>query len=438
MIARAIIPASLSVFGPDGRIGTLYPGPPLRFEYCPSWLALPGAMPLHPRIPLGAGRIDSAFVTAFFENLLPEGDQRRHLTTREQVSTVYGLLWKIGGESAGSIVLLPEGEQPQPPSYQCLTWDQVDALAHAGMHPAELDAIERAAQGMPRPRMSLSGAQHKLALYIGDDGMPCRPMGNSPSTHILKPDIVRNDINIFASAANETIMMLLADACGLPTAQVAYQSQTRACLVTRYDRERRPDGSVRRLWQADFCQLLGVQSDVKYEHDGGPGFKQCFDLLKQSTQPAIDQRNLLRWLFFNLCTGNNDSHAKNLSMIASGRGMRLAPFYDLMCTRVYPGLGSGFAFAIAGETNPGQLTPTQFNELARSLDIAPKYLLKLGRDMAASIDAGIEGAAARVLPFLATGQDILVERIMAKTRSMTRKLAARLDGHDHTPRDDVA
>ncbi len=420
-------PAALSVFFPEGQIGTLYPTEPLSFAYCDEWLAAPSALPLHPGMPLTAGRIDSPFVDAFFENLLPEGDQRKLISSREKVSSVYGLLWKVGGESAGSIVLLPEGEAPQAPIYQQLTWDQVDALAHAAARPQEREAIERAAKDFPKPRMSISGAQHKLLLFLDRDGTPCRPMGNSPSTHILKPDIVRNDINIFASAANETITMLLAMECGLPTAQVAYQVDTQACLIARYDRERLHDGNVRRIWQADFCQLLGVQSDVKYEQDGGPGFKDCFDLLKQSAQPAQDQRNLLRWLFFNLCTGNNDSHAKNLSMMASGRGIRLAPFYDLMCTRVYSGLGHRFAFSIAGETDPGKLGADHFTELARLLAIGPKYVLKTGHDMATAVENGIPAAAAKVLPSLAPSQKILAERIIDKTRSLARKLKQRID-----------
>lgn len=421
------LPAALSVFGPAGLMGILLPTEPLGFRYDPTWLANPAATPLHPALPLVPGHLDSPYVTAFFENLLPEGDQRELISRREQVSTVYGLLAKVGGESAGSVVLLPQGETPQPPVYQPLTWEQVNALVHGSVAPHEREALERAAAGLPAPRMSISGAQHKILLYLDDQGHPARPMGSSPSTHILKPDIVRADINVFASAANETIMMLAAARCGLPTARVDYQPVAQACLVYRYDRQRQDDGQLRRIWQADFCQLLGMRSEVKYEHDGGPGFADCYHLLRQSSQPGADQRMLLRWLFFNLYTGNNDSHAKNLSMIAAGRGMRLAPFYDLMCTRVYPGLGPRFAFSIAGETDPGNFTGEHFIELANSLGIGPRYLLKLGREMATTLDAALPAAAADVLPLLTPGQRVMAERIVHKVGSITRRLAARLD-----------
>ncbi|WP_313166677.1 type II toxin-antitoxin system HipA family toxin [Massilia oculi] len=431
-MAKPALPPTLSVFGPEGQIGSLYPGDPLGFAYCQAWLEHPLRSSLHAGIPLQPGRSQSRYVTAFFENLLPEGDQRKLITMREHVSSVYGLLAKVGGESASSVVLLPEGEQPHEPVYQTLTWQQVNALVHNdGKQAKELADIEREARGLPEPRMSISGAQHKLLLYIAADGTPRRPMGSSPSTHILKPDIVRTDIRVFASAANETIMMMLAHRCGLPVAAVSYEPVTRSCLVARYDRMPLENGQLRRIWQADFCQLLGIPSTIKYEHDGGPGFKDCFDLLGESVHPAPDRRNLLRWLFFNLYTGNNDSHAKNLSMIASGTGMRLAPFYDLMATRVYSGLGSDFAFRIGGESNPGKLGTDHLLALADQLGVKPAYLRKLGADMATDILAALPLATADVLPVLAPGERVMAQRIADKVGSLTKKLRTNMLGASH-------
>ncbi|MDB5746520.1 MAG: type toxin-antitoxin system HipA family toxin, partial [Massilia sp.] len=52
--------------------------------------------------------------------------------------------------------------------------------------------------------------------------------------------------------------------------------------------------------------------DVKYEADGGPSFRDCFEILRTSARPGVDRRSVLRWLFFNLYVGKNDSHAKIL------------------------------------------------------------------------------------------------------------------------------
>jgi serine/threonine-protein kinase HipA len=424
-----ILPGALWVYGPDGLVGTLHHTDPLSFTYSEAWLSQEGAVPLHPSLSLTPDRIDSPYVTAFFENLLPEGNQRKMISMREQVTSVFGLLACVGGESAGSFVLVPEGETLEAPVYQNLTWEQVHLLVHANSAmSAERGAIERAAKELPRPRMSISGAQFKVLLYLNEAGDPARPMGNAPSTHILKPDIVRSDISVFASSVNETIVMLAAAKCGLQTAHVAYQPIAKACLVERYDRLRQPDGSLLRLWQADFCQLLGKQSDVKYEHDGGPTFKECYDLLKISARPAVDRLQLLRWLFFNLCAGNDDSHAKNLSMIATPGGLRLAPFYDLMCTRVYPGLGSHFAFTIAGESQPGKLTPAHLGQLANALGVAPRYLQRLAVTVSDQVASAIPAIAQNVLPDLAPSERIMAERLVLRIASISHRMRDRLAG----------
>lgn len=82
----------------------------------------------------------------------------------------------------------------------------------------------------------------------------------------------------------------------------------------------------------------------------------CAEILRQySSSPAQDLQAFVQWIFFNLYVGNNDSHAKNLSVYwRPGQGVRLTPFYDLMFTRVYPGLSKEFAFNLGGEVLPGR------------------------------------------------------------------------------------
>lgn len=434
MATRAPVPTALWVYGPDGLVGTLHNTDPLAFSYSEAWMATPGVAPIHPALPLAGGMLDSPYVAAFFENLLPEGDQRTVISMREQVSTVFGLLARVGGESAGAFTLVPEGETPQAPVYQPLSWEQVRVLVHDdGAQSEERKAIEQAAQDMPKPRMSMSGAQFKVVLYLDEAGNPFRPMGNAPSTHILKPDIQRPDIKAFASSVNEAIVMRAAALCGLPTAPVAYQTVAQACLVERYDRVRQADGTLRRLWQADFCQLLGVQSGVKYEHEGGPTFKDCYDTLAMSVQPAVDRRHLLRWLFFNLCVGNNDSHAKNLSLLATPQGLRLAPVYDLMCTRIYPGLSGHFAFAIAGESEPGKLTDAHLADLARTLGVGVRYLQKLAIEVAQQVAGALPMAAAEIGSGLDFNNKVMAERLTQRIASIAKGMGKRLAGADAPP-----
>jgi len=43
---------------------------------------------------------------------------------------------------------------------------------------------------------------------------------------------------------------------------------------------------------------------------------QCYEQVRSlSSNPILDCEKLLNWLFFNLLIGNNDSHAKNISIL---------------------------------------------------------------------------------------------------------------------------
>ena len=46
---------------------------------------------------------------------------------------------------------------------------------------------------------------------------------------------------------------------------------------------------------------------------------------------------LISWVIFNYLIGNRDTHAKNLSLTIARDRVKLAPFYDLLSTAIYPG-----------------------------------------------------------------------------------------------------
>jgi serine/threonine-protein kinase HipA len=234
---------------------------------------------------------------------------------------------------------------------------------------------------------------------------------------------------VFSSAINETLIMKLAHACQLPTAPVEYLPRLQSCLVERYDREKDDDGKLKRLYQADLCQLLDKPSGVKYENDGGPSFKDCYELVKnRSAVPLADCHNMVQWLFFNLMVGNNDSHAKNLSMLNSNGKLRLAPFYDLMCTKVYAGLSINFAFKIGQHFEPGQVSPQDVRELADSIGINSRTMFKIALDMAGRIEKNLPSVAEALLPLALKGSSdrILLDRASKTIYSNMKKFKARL------------
>jgi len=412
-------PDRLDVYYGAELVGMIHDVSPVAFEYAPSWLERPWRMTVA-AIALQPGRNDSAAVQAFFENLLPEGELRLYLAEQRKASTLFSLLLEVAGDTAGGFVIVPAGEPLEPAAYEPTTWQALAAfLAKKSASAIDLRGSDA--------RISLAGAQDKTSIAIFEDGLPRLPKGTSPSTHILKPNIKRL-AKVWHSAANETIVMRAAGKCGLPTAEVFYEPRTESCVVRRFDRLVRPDGTLARLVQYDLCQLAGMVSEHKYEKEGGPGLATCAELIRRySTQPAVDLRHFVGWIFFNLYTGNNDSHAKNLSIYnPPGNGVTLTPFYDLMCTRLYPGLPQEFAFEIGGEYKPSAMTPAHVTPLAQQLGMRPQFLAQQAADLARRMPDALDLAVKEVKPVLPHSAKILADRLQQFVLSTTKKLAARL------------
>ena len=189
--------------------------------------------------------------------------------------------------------------------------------------------------------------------------------------------------------AYETFTTLLAGAIGLPVVDIRLRSiaETRFALIERYDRQMSESGEIARLHQEDFCQALGFGHERKYQEDGGPTFADCCRLIRDvSSDPANDLRHLLRWQIFNVLAGNSDGHAKNLSLLYQANGeIRLAPFYDLVCTRAIERIDYRLAFSVGDERNPGVVSRKHWDTLAQQCGVRPRFLLDQVRDVAAGL-----------------------------------------------------
>jgi serine/threonine-protein kinase HipA len=139
------------------------------------------------------------------------------------------------------------------------------------------------------------------------------------------------------------------------------------CLVVqRYDRTPRPDGTVQRLHQEDFCQAMGFPPERKYQQEGGPLLRDCIAMLREwSTAPVLDIRDFLDGLVFNMLIGNADAHGKNYSWLYRAGGRRLAPFYDLVCTLAWPELSKTPAMKIGQCDSLETLTPAHWQQMTQ-------------------------------------------------------------------------
>ena len=167
-------------------------------------------------------------------------------------------------------------------------------------------------------------------------------------------------------------------------------------LVERYDRAWSPDSPggpprLRRLHQEDFCQALGIVSENKYQNEGGPSLKQCFNLLREaSSAPAVDLQAFLDAVIFNWLTGNHDAHGKNFSLlyggeVNSGVQIRLAPLYDLISTVYYPELSPKMAMKIGSAYLSESVLPRDFEQMATEAGLAKPLVRRRVPEVAEAI-----------------------------------------------------
>lgn len=322
-------------------------------------------------------------VRSFFENLLPEAGIRESLARHFQVSTgnVFGLLSHIGLDCAGAFSV---GGVGATGSYTPLTMQELQTEL------AQLPTLPMAAR-RSGTSLSLAGAQHKLPLFR-KESVYYLPQGGAASNCIIKLPIP----NFEHTVDNEFFCMQLAQRIGLPVPRTEIQPlpQGAVLVVGRYDREGE-DFHPLRLPQEDFCQLSGLSSSLKYESEGGPGFNDCAAIIRRhSLRPAKDLLLLVQWAAFNLCIGNNDAHAKNLSMLRRGNSLQLAPLYDLLSTTFYGRkLQKKLAMRIGGQQWSHYVSRRRWALFAESVGLSPKTVISQVESTMQNILRTLPGAA---------------------------------------------
>ncbi len=338
------------------------------FDYDKAWLENPDAVALSHSLPLREERFTQRQCRGFFGGVLPEEGNREVIAKILGISDKndFAMLERIGGECAGAVTFLPGGTPlaEADPTYREISDDELSQILRT-LPKRPLLAGEKGV------RLSLAGVQDKIAVRVDHKGAISLPLNHAPSTHILKPASATWE----GLVSNEALCMALAEASGLPAANTTAHKieDIRYLLSARYDRTIDKDGVIRRLHQEDFCQALGIASEIKYEAEGGPGLRDCFSLLRATaSSPVLGLLALLDAVTFNLLIGNNDAHAKNYSIVYHPDGIRrLSPLYDLVCTVFYPAIDNKLAMKIGGEANPDLVYPNEFERFAKDAGLAP-------------------------------------------------------------------
>lgn len=304
------------------------------FRYAPEWLEWDNAIPVSLSLPLREDRYIGEPVLAVFENLLPDNKiVRDRVAAKVQANgtDAYSLLSKIGADCVGALQFLPDNADV----------GKVGAIEGHPISPEEIAKkiadLKSAPLGMDENegfRISIAGAQEKTALLY-HDGKWQIPIGTTPTTHIIKPQIgqIPSGIDLSNSVENEYLCMKLCKAFGLDVADVDIVdfAGTKALAVERFDRIRARDGRLLRRPQEDMCQALSVPPNRKYQSDGGPDNQAIMQLLKGADKPEDDQLAYLKAQLIFWLIGATDGHAKNFSVfLMPGTRFKLTPLYDVL------------------------------------------------------------------------------------------------------------
>ncbi|MCB5190665.1 HipA domain-containing protein [Methylobacillus arboreus] len=373
---------SLLAYINGAHVGTLSAeGNIWRFEYTQAWADDDDGYDLSPSLPRSnaAGQpmlhIDGSStrpVQWYFDNLLPEEALRIALASQAEVEEgdAFGLLAYYGRESAGSLTLLREGEEPVAASMRPLPLEELSA---------RIKAMPKVPLNTDSPKhMSLAGAQHKLAV-IYKDGELFEPDGPTASTHILKPQHPEKD-SYPSSVVNEYLTMRVAREVGLnpPPVRRLFCPEP-VYLIERFDRMPNADDGVDRLHVIDGCQLLNIDRVFKYSAASVETLAQLVAFLHV---PAAGRQWFFDWLVFNILMGNGDNHLKNISFMVSHNGIVISPCYDLLCTAAYDTKAVDRDFGEWSQTKFALTLGPEvrcFSDITRDAVIAAGITLGLGR-----------------------------------------------------------
>ena len=393
-------------------------GNQLTFVYDTKYFHSEDAEQISASLPIRLEEYQNDVVEPFFIGLLPEESAKATIAKllKTDVRNTFTLLKHLGGDCAGAIATYSSGTNPDKIStneYRIIKdKDAFEILSHLKQRPLYFDEDDF--------RISGAGAQDKLVACIIDDKIAL-PLNGTPSTHIIKPNIQGFEDTVY----NELFCMQLAKECGLtaPHTFIKIFDKAPFYVIERYDRERNGD-IWNRIHQEDFCQLLQVLPEHKYESDGGPNLQNCFDLLNNLGIQAPSKIAFLDLIIFNFLIGNGDAHAKNFAILYKHKIPELAPCYDLMCTTIMAPHYQKSKMAMSlGSSNYliSQVNKTHFARLTTISGYREDFILKRVDSLAKSICGKAENLAHKL------NQDTITQsKIYEKIIAIINKHVARL------------
>lgn len=343
-------------------------------------------------LPIQKDLFDNRQCRGFFNGLLPESEHTRIAIGKKykiNPKNDFSILQAIGYDCAGAVSFFDA-------SALNISSDNLKETYEIDYKALSEDELEKYINELPQKplaisiddmRLSLAGAQDKTSVIVANNQIGI-PKNNVPTSHILKPTIKGFNETI----ENEFICIQTAKAMGIsvPDVKIRYANKTKYFLIQRYDREI-INNKIKRIHQEDFCQASNIASAYKYQSEGGVDFKRCFEILRETSQPAVAINQFIQLMIFNYLIGNNDAHGKNFSILHyDNEKIEFAPAYDILCSQVYPELSNKMAMKIGGHYKHNEVMLRHFEKLAQETNISFTHLKKIIKNQCEQLPCALD------------------------------------------------
>ncbi|OQW88565.1 MAG: hypothetical protein BWK78_08250 [Thiotrichaceae bacterium IS1] len=321
------------------------------FAYDNNYLVQTDTMPISPDLDLTEKPFQSVKLFPAFEQLLPEGQDRKLLEIHAGSANDFDLLpclQHLYGDLQFSRIPLNVSTINQVPTvrYTEVKKEILGQNVFPNILPFSLSIEESllfpttstletvAPRFMPS---GLSGYQHKLPVVVDWNQQDIRaPQDQEVVHYFIKPyqpqkADCQNDYYFPHLAINEHLFMTFAkNELGL---EVPYNGVVKRpfdkeyhYLVKRFDRY-----NGHKFAHTEFATLMGQDSESKYQGSS----EKLFRRMKNWLPVAKERLRFLQYYFYSMLIVHEDLHTKNLSVLAEEKKLRIAPLYDITTTAIY-------------------------------------------------------------------------------------------------------
>lgn len=349
-----------------------------QFIYDKQYLSKQEAKPLSPDLVLTETIFSSEKIFTVFEQVIPEGENRKRLERKAKSANDFDLLPYLtdiyGDLQFSKTPLVFDDENSSEFNYAEVKTEILAENSFPNVLNLEITIDDEKLFPSHNTNLNtfypsgLSGFQNKLPIIMNDKTIRY-PQKNEASVYFLKPynkykADPRSQFYLPHLAINEHLFMTFAKnelEFDVPYNGIIKKNNDKEYhyLVKRYDRYKGYCFSF-----DEFAHFVGLNSETKYLITS----EQMFKTIKQYLTLEKERLVLLKYYFYSMLIVHEDMHSKNLSLLTEGNKISMAPLYDIATTGIYQGYERETALSIGGKYK--NISPNVFYQLVKLLEVS--------------------------------------------------------------------